>query len=82
MWFTPQIIRDVTKKNRIRKRYIKYGNPCDLDAFKQLRRSIKLEISKAYRQFIPDTESNVQLNPKKFFSSLHINEVALTYLLA
>jgi hypothetical protein len=41
VWFTPQIIKNVQIKNKLRRRYMKFKNPEDLVSFRELRGSIK-----------------------------------------
>jgi hypothetical protein len=37
VWFTPQIIKNVQIKNKLRRRYMKFKNPEDLVSFRELR---------------------------------------------
>jgi hypothetical protein len=50
VWFTPQIIKNVKIKNKLRRHYMKFKNPEDLASFRELRGSIKSDISLAYKE--------------------------------
>jgi hypothetical protein len=67
VWFTPQIIKNVQIKNKLRRRYMKFKNPEDLVSFRELRGSIKSDISQAYKDFVASSERNINENPKKFW---------------
>jgi hypothetical protein len=69
-WFTPQIIKNVQIKNKLRRRYMKFKNPEDLVSFRELRGSIKSDISLAYKEFVASSERNINENPKKFWQYL------------
>jgi hypothetical protein len=70
VWFTPQIIKNVQIKNKLRRRYMKFKNPEDLVSFRELRGSIKSDISLAYKEFVASSERNINENPKKFWQYL------------
>jgi hypothetical protein len=70
VWFTPQIIKNVQIKNKLRQRYMKFKNPEDLVSFRELRGSIKSDISLAYKKFVASSERNINENPKKFWQYL------------
>jgi hypothetical protein len=60
VWFTPQIIKNVQIKNKLRRRYMKFKNPEDLVSFRELRGSIKSDISLAYKEFVASSERNIK----------------------
>jgi hypothetical protein len=64
--YPPQIIKNVQIKNKLRRRYMKFKNPEDLVSFRELRGSIKSDISLAYKDFVTSSERNINENPKKF----------------
>jgi hypothetical protein len=67
VWFTPQITKNVQIKNKLRRRYMKFKNPEDVVSFRELRGSIKSDISLAYKDFVASSERNINENPKKFW---------------
>ena len=66
-WYTREIISDLKEKSRVRGRWKKSGFVQDLDLFKRLRRTIKIKIDIAYRNFVDSSENNIKSDPMKFW---------------
>lgn len=67
-WYGPEIRRNIRLKNKYHNRYKQHGRDSDLEAFRDLRRTVKRQISSAFRCYIEAAEQSLSTNPATFWS--------------
>lgn len=67
-WFSKCLIRLLNEKEKLRLRFKKYKNPRDKYEYRILEDRSKTMIKKCYSTYVNNTEDNIRLNPKAFWS--------------
>ena len=77
VWFTPDIIRNIKRKNRYHRRYKTTGDLETYNLFSSLRSQIKKDIYLARLNFIRNAEKDLHTNPSHFWSYINsLNNVS------
>lgn len=67
-WFTKEIINNVLKKEKAHRDFITHRSSHSLSRFKSLRRLVKSQSDRAYRDFVLRAESSIPADPSTFWS--------------
>lgn len=68
VWFNKKIINDIKLKDKYRKTYLKTNNAVNKQRFDALRKTIKLDIKRAYKDYLNACELNIRADPKQFWT--------------
>lgn len=74
VWFSKELIALIRSKNKLRKRFKRYGSVLDYIQFSRLRKEVKLMSKQCYKSYIQSTEENIKLDPKIFWSFVKSNQ--------
>lgn len=69
-WFNYKLIRMLKEKNKIRKKYKKYGNPLDKISLNILSKRCSKYAKECYKLYFSKVEDSIRVSPKFFWSFL------------
>ena len=70
-WYTPDVIRNICKKNKHFEKYKKNKSEYHLQEFKRLRSIIKIQIKLSYDTYLTNVQSSINTNSGYFWSFIH-----------
>lgn len=71
VWFDADIIRDIRRKTKLHKFWLKSKCITSFELFSNLRASLKVRISQAYKSHMARIGENLQLRPQQFWNYVH-----------
>lgn len=74
-WYSKALINCLKEKYKYHKKFKKYGNPRDYDAFDLLRHRCKKMIIECHDRFVESTENNLRDNVKVFWHYVNSKKV-------
>lgn len=73
VWFSQDVIKDIRRKSRLHKEWIKSKSTDSYKLFSVLRAELKTRISRAYNEYILNIKETIKINPKHFWR--HVNSL-------